>query len=264
MIPIPTVTHVNQATHVTQGSLRTAEGRALPLVHTDVRTTIAGPVARVEVSQVFQNDTGGPIEAVYSFPLPHAASVHTMRFRIGERVVNGAVKEKEEARRAYDAARREGRSATLLEQETPSLFTLSVANVPPGERIEVTLGYQERLAFDDGVWRFVFPMVAPERYEPDPPPHANFAPHAPPQANVNPTSPSPSTSAPVVPSNLPTRRPIVSWSSPSMAVTGYASTAAAASPIGTSCSPSMPPKKESARRSTSNASQTAWERSSSW
>jgi Ca-activated chloride channel family protein len=154
-----------QSDRITQGTLRTSTGQPLPLEHTDVKARLAGPVASVEVRQVFRNDTGGPIEAVYLFPLPHEASVHRMSFQIGERTVQAVIKEKEEARRAYEAARREGRSATLLEQERPNLFTLSVANIPTGEKIEVTLGYQERLAFDDGEWRFVFPMVATERYQ---------------------------------------------------------------------------------------------------
>ena len=155
---------------ITQGTLRTSTGRPLPLDRTDVKARITGPVANVEVRQRFRNDTGEPIEAVYLFPMPHEASVHTMRFRIGDRVVEATVKEKEEARRAYAAARAEGRSATLLEQDRPNLFTLSVANIPPGESIEVTLGYQERLAYDDGEWRFVFPMVAAERYHAAPAP----------------------------------------------------------------------------------------------
>jgi Ca-activated chloride channel family protein len=154
-----------QSDRITQGTLRTSTGQPLPLEHTDVKARLAGPVASVEVRQVFRNDTGGPIEAVYLFPLPHEASVYRMSFQIGERTVQAVIKEKEEARRTYEAARREGRSATLLEQERPNLFTLSVANIPTGEKIEVTLGYQERLAFDDGEWRFVFPMVAAERYQ---------------------------------------------------------------------------------------------------
>ncbi|MDI1476827.1 VIT domain-containing protein [Polyangium sp. y55x31] len=149
---------------ITQGTMRTPGGAPLPLEHTDVEAKINGPVASVTLKQRFRNTTGGPIEAEYLFPLPHEASVHTMRFRIGERTVEAVVKEKEEAKRAYEAARREGRSATLLEQDRPNLFTLSVANIPDGETIEVTLGYQERLAFDEGEWRFVFPMVTTERY----------------------------------------------------------------------------------------------------
>src|SRR4029078_9609992 len=118
----------------------------------------------VTVQQRFRNSSESPIEAEYMFPLPHGASVHTMRFRIGQRTVDGVVKEKEEAKRAYEAARREGRSATLIEQDRPNLFTLSVANIAPGDIIEVTLVYQEKLAFDDGEWRFVFPMVTTERH----------------------------------------------------------------------------------------------------
>jgi Ca-activated chloride channel family protein len=149
---------------ITQGTLRTSTGQPLPLEHTDIKARIGGPVASVDVRQVFRNNTGGAIEAVYLFPLPHEASVYRMEFRIGDRTVKGVIKEKEEAKRAYERAKSEGRSATLLEQDRPNLFTLSVANIPAGEAIEVTLGYQEKLAFDDDEWRFVFPMVAGERY----------------------------------------------------------------------------------------------------
>lgn len=149
---------------ITEGTMRSAAGAELPLRRTDVRAKVRGPVADVEVKQTFENDGRDAIEAVYLFPLPHGASVHTLVFTIGGRVVRASVKEKEEAKRAYERARSQGRAATLLEEERPNLFTLSVANVAPGALIEVTLGYQEMLAYDSGDWRFVFPMVASERY----------------------------------------------------------------------------------------------------
>ncbi|HWN68872.1 MAG TPA: VIT domain-containing protein, partial [Haliangium sp.] len=159
----------NAATHLPgQGTLRTPDGRILPLARTDVRARISGPIARVEVQQRFTNPTDQAIEAVYVFPLPAEASVHHMAFRIADRVVRGVIQSKEEARRTYERARREGRAATLLEQDQPSVFTLSVANVPPGATIDVELGYDEVLGYDDGEWRFVFPMVAPERYQEHP------------------------------------------------------------------------------------------------
>lgn len=157
---------------ITQGTMRTADGRILPLSRTDVRSRISGPIATVEVKQLFQNPASEPIEAVYSFPLPPEASVYRMEFHIADRVVRATVKEKEQAKRDYERARREGRSATLLEQAHPSLFTLSVANVPAGASIEVLLEYQEVLGYDAGEWRFVFPMVAPERYRELPEEHA--------------------------------------------------------------------------------------------
>ncbi len=149
---------------ITQGTLRTTDGRLLPLEATEVEGTVAGPVADVVVRQRFRNTGADPIEAVYLFPLPHEASVYRMHFRIQDRIVRAVVKEKAEARRVYERARSEGRAATLLEEDRPSLFSLSVANIAPGAVIDVELAYQEVVAFDDGHFRFVFPMVAPERY----------------------------------------------------------------------------------------------------
>lgn len=149
---------------ITQGTLRTADGQTLPLLATFVTAVIAGPVAEVEVHQRFQNTGAEPIEAVYLFPLPAEASVYRMCFKIEDRIVRAVVKEKEEARLAYERAKAEGRAATLLEEDRPSLFTLRVANIAPGAVILVELSYQEVVAFDDGHFRFVFPMVAPERY----------------------------------------------------------------------------------------------------
>ena len=152
------------AERITEGSLQTADGRPLPLESSRVQAVVHGPAASVELRQMFVNDTDETIEAVYTFPMPHQASVFRMEFHIADRVVKGVVKEKEEARRAYAEARAEGRAATLLEQEKPNLFTLSVANVTAGARIEVVLEYQDLLGFDDGEWRFVFPMTAKEHY----------------------------------------------------------------------------------------------------
>ncbi len=153
-----------RAPPVSQGTLQGADGAALPLEHTDVAASVAGPLADVTVRQRFRNDRSVAIEAVYLFPLPPEASVYEMRFRIEDRVIEGVVKEKAAARRDYEAALAQGRAATLLEEDRPALFTLSVANVAPGAVIEVELRYQDLLAYDDGRWRFSFPMAAPPRY----------------------------------------------------------------------------------------------------
>ena len=149
---------------ITEGTLKTSSGRTLPLASTSINGQIRGPVASVEVHQVFRNDTSEVLEATYLFPLSHHASVYHMEFRIGERTVTAVIKEKEEARRTYEAAKSQGRAATLLEQERPNLFTLSVANIAVGATIEVFLKYQELVTYDDGVWQFVFPLVSQERY----------------------------------------------------------------------------------------------------
>jgi Ca-activated chloride channel family protein len=87
-----------------------------------------------------------------------------MRMRIGERAVDAEIREKQAARRDYDTARREGRNASLLEQQRPNVFSMAIANVMPGDEIAVDLFYTETLVATDGTYRFVFPTVVGPRY----------------------------------------------------------------------------------------------------
>jgi len=148
---------------VREGTLRTAEGRQLPLEATDVAVEIAGPLAEVAVTQTFANPLDRPIEATYLFPLPHGAAVHRMCFELAGRVVEGSIQEREQARREFVAARQDGHRATLLEQARPDLFTLAVTHIQPGERVKVSLAYHETLQYQDGEYRFVFPLVAADQ-----------------------------------------------------------------------------------------------------
>ena len=151
--------------------LKTESGlyRALPTLKTDVYIRATGIVARAYVRQDFRNTTDGWIEAVYVFPLPENAAVDRLRMRIGERVIEGQIKEREAARRTYEQAKHEGRRTTLLEQERPNIFTNSVANIGPGENVSVELEYQQTLRYDQGVFRLRFPMVVGPRYIPGTP-----------------------------------------------------------------------------------------------
>ncbi|HKQ08551.1 MAG TPA: VIT and VWA domain-containing protein [Blastocatellia bacterium] len=140
-----------------------------PLKHTDVRAEISGFLSRVVVTQEFENPFKDKIEAVYTFPLPQNAAVDDMTLRVGDRMVRGKIKPREEARAIYEAARSAGHVAGLLDQERPNIFTQSVANIMPGERVTVTISYVETLKYQDGAYEFVFPMVVGPRYIPGTP-----------------------------------------------------------------------------------------------
>ena len=135
-----------------------------PLKHTDVIADIAGYVSRVTVKQEFGNPSNEPVEAVYTFPLPSDAAVDDMTMTIGSRIVKGEIKRREEAREIYEAAKSQGKAAALLDQERPNIFTQSVANILPGDKITITISYVNVLKYDDGVYEFNFPMVAGPRY----------------------------------------------------------------------------------------------------
>lgn len=145
-----------------------------PLQHTDVAAEVSGPVTRVTVRQLYANPYQRKIEASYTFPLADRASVDSMRILVRgadgvERIVEGEVKERRAARRAYEEARRAGMVASLLEQERRNVFTQSVANIEPGATVTVEIGYVEFLERVEGEYRFAFPMTVAPRYVPGTP-----------------------------------------------------------------------------------------------
>lgn len=137
-----------------------------PLEHTDVLVRIAGFVARVEVTQTFHNPYEHKIEAVYVFPMSQDAAVDDMTMTVGDRVVRGVIKPREEARKIYEEAKSAGHVASLLDQERPNIFTQSVANIEPGEKVVIRIAYVEPVDWDDAVYHFDFPMVVGPRYNP--------------------------------------------------------------------------------------------------
>lgn len=140
-----------------------------PVLQTDVEMNISGMIARVLVRQQFRNPGTGWVEGTYLFPLPEDAAVDRMRLRIGERLIEGEIREKGAARKAYQAARRAGKKASLLSQERPNIFTTAVANIAPGETVQVEIEYQQTIAYSQGQFRLRFPLVVAPRYIPGTP-----------------------------------------------------------------------------------------------
>jgi len=138
----------------------------VPLVHTDAALDVRGLVASATVTQRYVNSGSEAVEAVYVFPLPHDAAVYDLEIRIGDRVIRSEIHERAEAKRIYEAAKIEGKRAAIVEEERPNIFTASVANILPGDQIDVRLRYVEPLKWEGGKMRVVFPMVVGPRYIP--------------------------------------------------------------------------------------------------
>ncbi len=138
----------------------------LPLKHTDVNARITAYIATVDVTQEYHNPYNEKIEAVYVFPLPQNAAVNEFVMTIGERRIRGIIREREEAKEVYEQAKQQGYVASLMTQERPNVFTQSVANIEPGKQIDLSIRYFHTLAYDDGWYEFVFPMVVGPRFNP--------------------------------------------------------------------------------------------------
>jgi Ca-activated chloride channel homolog len=136
----------------------------LPLKDTRVDVAISGVIADVVVRQVYENRGQRPLHARYVFPASIRAAVYGMTMTVGDVRIVARIKEREQARVEFDNAKRDGKSASLLEQDRPNVFKMNVANVMPGDTISVELRYTEILVPTDGVYEFVYPTVVGPRY----------------------------------------------------------------------------------------------------
>jgi Ca-activated chloride channel homolog len=137
---------------------------ALPLQSTNADVRITGVIADVVVTQTYRNDGDRTINARYVFPASTRAAVYGMQMKIGDRVIVARIKERQEARVEYEAAKAAGKTATLLEQDRPNVFSMNVSNILPNDRIDVELRYTELLVPTDGVYELVYPTVVGPRY----------------------------------------------------------------------------------------------------
>ena len=137
---------------------------ALPLERTHASIRVEGPIADVTVTQVYRNRGTRPLEAIYVFPAGTRAAVHGLTMTIGQRVIEAQIRERAAARRDYEAARAAGKTASLLEQQRPNVFQMNVANILPGDVIEVELRYAELLVPTRHAYELVFPTVVGPRY----------------------------------------------------------------------------------------------------
>lgn len=139
--------------------------QALPVdIEADIK--VSGLIAYSEIKQVFINPHHIELEGIYQFPLPSDAAVNYMEIKIGDRVIEGTIKEKHEAKQIYAKAKRQGKKASLVEQQRPNLFTNKVANIPPFSQVVVTLRLITPIKFDQGEFSLSLPLAMTERYRP--------------------------------------------------------------------------------------------------
>lgn len=135
-----------------------------PLKSTNVNTVIEGMIADTRVVQTYANEGTKPINASYVFPASTKVTVHGMQMRIGNQTVTAAIKEKEEAKEEFETAKSEGKSASMLSEERANVFTMDVANIMPGDKVDIELHYTELITPGEGIYQFVYPTVAGPRY----------------------------------------------------------------------------------------------------
>jgi len=136
----------------------------LPLKSTTADVKIVGTIADVKITQMYVNTGKNTLEAIYTFPMSTKAAVYGMTMTIGKRKIRAVIEEKQKARKDYEEAKKEGKRASLLEENRPNVFTMNTANIVPGDTIVVELNYTEVLTPEKGDYTFVYPTVVGPRY----------------------------------------------------------------------------------------------------
>lgn len=137
---------------------------SLPLKSSTAKVSIDGTIARVHLTQRYANSGSIPIEAIYVFPASTRAAVHGMTLSTGGRVIAARIRESVKAKAEYETAKAEKKTAALLEEHRPNVFQMSVANLLPGDDIDVEIEWTETIPAVDSTYEFVFPTVVGPRY----------------------------------------------------------------------------------------------------
>lgn len=137
---------------------------SFPLKNTNVTTTIQGIIADTYVVQTYANEGTKPINASYVFPASTKVTIHGMQMRIGNQTVTATIKEKEEAKEEFETAKSEGKSASMLSEQRANVFTMDVANIMPGDQVDIELHYTELITPCEGTYQYVYPTVVGPRY----------------------------------------------------------------------------------------------------
>ncbi len=141
----------------------------VPLRRTELRGEIIGPLAALTVVHTYgysRKECDKVLEAVYRFPLPGDAAVTGARVRFGDVEIVAQLKEREQAEADYQEAVQQGKQATLLTRESPSVFTLRVAGIQPDEDVLIQTDYVQlvRPYGDTAGWMLRVPLTTAPRY----------------------------------------------------------------------------------------------------
>ena len=134
------------------------------LAHSRLEVTIDDLMASHELRHRFRNEGTGPVEIVYTFPVPLDAAFLGMEATIAGETRVARVQPRRSAREAFDDAIAEGDSAVLLERLEPGLLCVDLGNLKPGEDGEIVLRFAASLSAAGGVSRFSLPLVHRPRY----------------------------------------------------------------------------------------------------
>lgn len=126
-----------------------------------IDVVVDNQIAMTKVEQVFANDHPAVLEAHYVFPVPKGASIVDFSMTVNGKLVRGELLEKDKARSIYEGIVRQSKDPGLLEHVGANLFRVRVFPIQPASQQKIELTYVERINYDAGACRYVYPLLVP-------------------------------------------------------------------------------------------------------
>ena len=135
-------------------------GGRLDIESQDVRVTINNGIAVTEVTQIFVNKENRIVEALYTFPVPKAASVANFSMWIKGKEMIGEVLEKKKARKIYESYKKTRVDPGLLEQKDYRTFEMRIFPIAAKAKQKVKVTYYQELNVDHDWATFAYPLAS--------------------------------------------------------------------------------------------------------
>ncbi|KAG8848711.1 hypothetical protein FRB91_010548 [Serendipita sp. 411] len=139
-----------------------------PLVQSRCNYSVVDTYTIAEVIQDYYSNAPINRDVEYVFPLPPSAAVCSFKAIVDDtQIIKGVVKEKVEAKKAYDKAVAQGKTAGLLRQEHADVFRVSLGNIRPKTKISVHISFVSIVPHDGSspqTLRITMPTAIAPRY----------------------------------------------------------------------------------------------------
>ena len=144
--------------------MKSVRGESMTLRSVHIEGQINGLMLSTSIRQHYHNDSGKPLEIVYTFPIGHGVTLLGMDADIGGKRLKAAVIEKRQAEQKYEKAIDEGDTPVMVQEASPGLYTANLGNIKQNESVSIEIHCGQLLRFEQGRIRVKIPTVIAPRY----------------------------------------------------------------------------------------------------
>ena len=121
------------------------------------------------IVQSYEVRGNASLEVYYKFPVPNNYSITGFKINIGDKLINGMLKEKSQAINNYNEAILEGNSGFLLQTCNNEQLECCLGNITPGTNVLVTITLvgELRCEYNSNTYRLIIPTTVGNKYSPN-------------------------------------------------------------------------------------------------